>query len=205
MYLTMVYTTAVIMLLGTAYYAVSIVRGKFAPPLGAFLILSVSFGLSWLVYTKIPDWSWTSNIGLASAVVSAWSLTATLLFFTLKKSRLSVSFNKTQKRTIIGAGCIILFWLVTDDPFWAYVLLQVLALVGYWPLVKSLYNEEHNDSLVLWGAIWLSVLVSIYPAWQRANIEAYIYIVRAMVGATAVVALLVRTRLRARRIPVVSI
>ncbi len=202
MYLSMVYLTAFVMLSGTLYYAVQIVRGVFGPPPGAFIILSASFGLAWFMYTQTPEWSYTGNVGLLSAVISVWSLTGVIILKLLVKGTLAVSFNTTQKRTMIGAGCIVIFWLFTDDPFVSYVLLQALALVGYWPIVKSLHKRQHDDSLILWLSIWVANLVAIYPAFADADLEAYIYIVRAFIGTTAVVALLFRNRFN---VPAISV
>ena len=117
MYLTTVYASAIAAFIGTAYYAVSIIRGKFSPPLSAFIILSASFGIAWFLYTKTPDWSWTSNIGLVVAMINVWAIALTIFFVLCFKKTVLVSFDNTQKWTLAAAFGILLLWAGTDNPF----------------------------------------------------------------------------------------
>lgn len=194
-----VWTAAIIMMLGSFWYCYLILREKVSPPPATFIILSLTFPLAFYMYMQKPDWSFTANIGLTSACLSVWVVGATLLTKLSLQKKLRVELNRFQRITILASLLILVFWFVTKDSRIAYILLQVSALIGYIPVIQKLWKAtENKDSIIFWLSLFLSTCVSSYAAWERNDIESWIYIIRAFPSVLLVVILMIRVELRSR-------
>ncbi len=190
-----VWITAIIMMAGSFYYCLEIKRGVVSPPPATFIIASATFSLSLFMYSRKPGWSFSANIGLTSAFLSAWTVCIYLTTKLLKEGNFFLSINNWQKFALMSALIVFIVWLVTDNAFLSYVLLQTAALIAYTPVIQKLWNAKKNtESLVFWGSLLLSSLVASYAAFERNDIEAWIYICRAVPSTLLVIVLILRLK-----------
>jgi hypothetical protein len=188
-----VWLSSSILMLGTFYYCRQISRGLVSPPLATFIIASITFTLALFIYTRKPSWSFSANIGLTTAFASAWTVCTYLIAKLLREKRLLLSINNWQKFSLLSAIAIFVLWVLTDNAFVCYVLLQVAALIAYTPVIQKLWNGG-SDSLVFWCSLLLSSLVASYAAYTRNDLEAWIYILRAVPSTLLVVGLILKNR-----------
>lgn len=191
-----VWGTSALMMLGAICCCILIHKGKISPPPATFLILSVIFPLMFWMYTGKEGWSFAGNIGLSSAVASAWTISFYYIPRLMFLGKLKISFSKSHKYTIAASFLVLVYWLFTKDSFSAYVALQLSALIGYIPMVEMLMSGKNKDSLFFWTSIFLSALVAAYAAYQRSDLEAWIYIARALLSTGLVLYLMIRLQLK---------
>jgi hypothetical protein len=197
MYEISVWVASSLMMLGTIWYCYQIVRGRVNPPPASFVIFSLTFPLVFYMYMQKPGWSYTANIGLTTAILSVWMVAIVLITKLSIQKKLKVEFNPFQWIMIFAAVIVLVFWSLTKDQFTAYVLLQISSLIGYIPVYKKLWgSKENRDSFVLWGAIFLSSCVASYAAYERNDLQSWIYIIRAVPSTMVVILLMVRIELK---------
>ena len=197
MYLITVWVAATIMMFGSLWYCYQIWRDEVSPPPATFIILSFTFPLAFYMYAQSPHWGFTANIGLTTAVVTVWIVTFILLAKLIIQKKLHIEINPFQRLTIIASFLVIGFWFITKDQFVSYVLLQVSALIGYIPVIKKLWSaEKNNDSFVFWSSLFLSTLVASYAAYERNDIQSWIYIIRALSSTSIVIILMIRINIK---------
>ena len=197
MYLFTVWTASIIMMAGSFWYCYQILREEVHPPPATFIILSFTFPLAFYMYAQNPSWSFTANIGLTTAVASVWVVGAFLITKLSVQKKLRIEVNLFQRITILVSFLILAFWFVTKDQLTAYVLLQISALISYIPVIRNLWKAEKNrDSIVFWGSLFLSTCVASYAAYERDDVQSWIYIIRAIPSTLVVVLLMLRVELR---------
>lgn len=190
-----VWTTAIIMMAGSFYYCYEIKKGTVSPPPATFIITAVTFTLSLFMYSRKPNWSFTANIGLTSAFLSAWTICIYLTIKLLKEGKFFLSINNWQKFAFTSALVVFIVWIITDNAFVSYVLLQLAVLIAYTPVIQKLWNAKKNsESLTFWTSLMLSSLVASYAAYERNDIEAWIYILRAVPSTLLVIILILRVK-----------
>lgn len=181
MYNFTVWLSAAIMILGTLWYCWLIARDEARPPLSAFIILCLVFSLSLFMYAQKTAWSFSANIGLTAATLSTWMVLLSMTITYALKKKLHTEFNPFQRKILYAAIATLILWFVTDNHFLSYILLQIIAVIGYFPIiVRNWKPKEDKESLVLWSSIFFSTLVACYAAWERNDVEAWIYIGRAI-------------------------
>lgn len=194
-YQTSVWITAIVMMVGSFYYCFEIKKGAVSPPPATFIIAAGTFSLSLFMYSRKPDWSFSANIGLTSAFLSAWTVCIFLTIKLLKEGKFFLSINNWQKFALISASVVFIVWIITDNAFVSYVLLQLAALIAYTPVIQKLWNAKKNsESLIFWTSLMLSSLVASYAAYKRNDIEAWIYILRAAPSTLLVIILILRVK-----------
>jgi len=181
------------MLTGSIWYCYLILQEKVQPPPATFIILSLTFPLAFYMYAQKPNWSFTANIGLTTAIASTWIIGVVLLTKLSFQKRLHIELNPFQRITILASVVILSFWFITKDHFTAYLLLQISALIGYIPVYRKLWIARKNpDSLLFWLSIFFSNCVATYAAYEKDDLESWIYIIRAIPSTAIVVLLMVR-------------
>ncbi len=197
MYLFSVWTASIIMMAGSFWYCYQILREKVHPPPATFIILSLTFPFAFYMYAQNPNWSFTANIGLTSAIMSVWVVAVFLITKLSLQKKLRIEVNLFQRITFLASFVILVFWFLTKDQFMAYILLQVSALISYIPVIKKLWKAQKNqDSIVFWGSLFLSTCVASYAAYEKNDVQSWIYILRAIPSTTIVIVLMVRIELK---------
>ena len=195
LYETSVWITAIVMMAGSFYYCFEIKKGTVSPPPATFIIAAVTFTLSLFMYSRKPNWSFTANIGLTSAFLSAWIVCIYLTTKLLRERNFFLSINNWQKFALTSALVVFIVWIITNNAFASYLLLQIAALIAYTPVIQKLWNAKKNsESLIFWTSLMLSSLVASYAAYERNDIEAWIYIFRAVPSTLLVIILILRVK-----------
>ncbi len=183
------------MIAGSLYYCSEIKKNIVSPPPATFIVASGAFTLSLFMYSRKPDWSFTANIGLTSAVLSTWIVCVYLTTKLLKEGNFFLSINSWQKFALASAFIVFVIWIITDNAFVSYVLLQITAFISYIPVIQKLWNAKKNsESIVFWLSLMLSSLVASYAAYERNDTEAWIYIFRAVPSTLLVIILILRVK-----------
>ena len=185
------------MMMGSFWYCYQILKGVVSPPPATFIILSFTFPFGFYMYAQSPHWSFATNIGLTSAVLSVWTVGSVLITKLLLQKKLHLEVNVFQRWVIFIALVVLIFWFVTKDQLTSYVILQVSALLSYIPVYKNLYKADKNkDSLVFWSTLFLSTCVAAYAAYEKNDMQSWIYIGRAVPSSLGVVILMLKIDLR---------
>ncbi|MCI5108795.1 MAG: hypothetical protein MRY49_03030 [Candidatus Pacebacteria bacterium] len=149
------------------------------------------------MYMQKESWGFGANIGLTVSTLSVWMVTAWLMTILIFRRKLRVEFNPFQWKIMGAATVAMVFWAITDDHFTAYMLLQVIAVIGYMPTMVRLWGAKKNtDSMIFWVSVFLAVLVASYAAWIRNDVEAWIYIARAVPCVLIIIILMIRLELK---------
>lgn len=183
------------MIMGAIYYCTEIKRGIINPAPATFIIIAGTFSLSLFMYTKKPNWSFLANIGLSSAFISAWIICIYLSVKLLLEKKFLLSINKWQKYSLIMVSIIFGVWLITDNAFISYIMLQISALIGYIPVIQKLWKAKKNsESIIFWSSLMLSSMTASYAAYLKNDIEAWIYIFRAVPSTLLVIILILKAK-----------
>lgn len=129
MYEISVITSFCILILGTIWYSYLIIKDRINPPVGTFMIASAVFACSFAMYMQNPQWSFSANIALLGALVSAWGVLIVLTVKLLKEKRFGIEFTSFQKWTVFISSLVLLFWYLTENHLASYTLLQLAALI----------------------------------------------------------------------------
>lgn len=197
MYEISVITSFCILILGTIWYSYLIIKDRINPPVGTFMIASAVFACSFAMYMQNPQWSFSANIALLGALVSAWGVLIVLTVKLLKEKRFGIEFTSFQKWTVFISSLVLLFWYLTENHLASYTLLQLAALIAYIPVIQKLWGAKKNpESIAFWGSLFLSTCVASYAAYEKQDIESWIYIARAIPASGTVLFLLIRLQIK---------
>jgi hypothetical protein len=191
---------AVILIAASLPYVYQITRRHVVPTLSTWIILAVATSLnvaSYLVATRVDVLS--GVLGLTDALVS-WLI----LIATVRAAGLKLTFQTFEKYYLTGAGCIVLFWIISRDAFLTNLLMQILITIGCSSTIQSLlYAKENHESFIFWGLGLIAVTLSLYPAAVDGNLLAVLYSLRSIVIVSVILSLMIRLprNTRAKRRP----
>ena len=170
-------------------------KGETNPVLATWILMTVVIGLSFWMYWNSPKFSWTGNIGLIAALFNIMIILTGVIATNLKNGTTGVAFNGVQLLCLVLGGVVFVFWLLTDQPLTAYVLVQCIALIAYAATVKRLWNSERStEPQFLWTSVLLASLCALYPAWVKHELFAWIYLARAIPSTAVVIYLIARIK-----------
>lgn len=183
---------SVLLLTGSAiWYSRRIWKSVDAPVPATFILMFVVLGLSYIMYWDKPNASWTGNPGNLGGLVNVFIILVVLIARYWIDGTLAVSFNGLQKFCLAMGTVIVLVWLMTNDPFMGYLLMQGLALIAYTPTAERLIREKNpKDSNILWVSILIGALISILPTVSKRDWLGGIYLIR-VIPSTALIVWLV--------------
>ena len=180
---------AVILIAASLPYVYQITRRHVVPTLSTWIILAVATSLnvaSYLVATHVDVLS--GVLGLTDALVS-WLI----LIVTVRAARRKLTFQTFEKYYLTGAGCIVLFWIISRNAFLTNLLMQILITIGCSSTIQSLlYAKENHESFIFWGLGLIAVTLSLYPAAVDGNLLAVLYSLRSIVIVSVILSLMIR-------------
>lgn len=191
---------AVILIAASLRYVYQITRRHVVPTLSTWIILAVATSLnvaSYLVATRLDVLS--GALGLTDALVS-WLI----LIVTVRAAGCKLTFQAFEKYYLTGAGCIVLFWIISRDAFLTNLLMQGLLTIGCSSTIQSLlYAKENHESFIFWSLGLIAVTLSLYPAAVDGNLLAVLYSLRSIVIVGVILSLMLRLHrhTRAKRRP----
>lgn len=175
--ITAVASFVIAVLIGTPSYVYLIIRNRIRPPIASWTCFLLATGISYFLYWQGPDPSLIGNPGQLAGFIGIAVVALTLAWKHLLRGELISSFttSRTQRLTVVSATLILLVWMVAvqigaGDPkslaAYSFYATQALMILGYFGSVLHFTQlGENKDSLIMWGCIALSALVSVYPAW----------------------------------------
>lgn len=197
MYEAAVLGTIILMLVSSVDYVRRAWIRETNPVLASWILVVATMALSFWMYWQSPKRSWTGNIALTSALMNTSIILTGVIAANIRYGTLKVAFDKTQKWCLASGAVITALWLVTDSPLISYVLVQCIALIAYFAIVKRLMKAERStEPLSLWVAVLLATLCAIYPAWVKNDLFSWIYLARAVPSTTLMVCLIARIKHR---------
>jgi hypothetical protein len=191
----MAIAVAVVLIAASLPYMYQISRRQVLPTLSTWIILVVATSLnvaSYLVATRVDVIS--GVLGLTDALV-CWFI----LIVTVISSGLKMQFQTFEKYYLIGAGVIVLFWIVSRNAFITNLLMQLLITIGCSSTIQSLlYANENHESFIFWGLVLVAASLSLYPAAVDGNLLAVIYSIRSIVILCVILSLMLRLHRKTR-------
>jgi hypothetical protein len=159
------------------------------PTLSTWIIVAVATSLNVASYLVAPRVDVLSGVlGLTDTLVS-WLI----LIVTVRTAGFKLTFQTFEKYYLIGAGCIVLFWIISRDAFLTNLLMQVLLTIGCSSTIQSLlYAKENHESFIFWGLGLIAVTLSLYPAAVDGNLLAVLYSLRSIVIVCVILSLMLR-------------
>lgn len=199
MYEVAVLGTVVLMLVSAVDYVRRAWIRETSPVPATWILMMVMMGLSFWMYWDSPRKSWTANIGVTAGVVNVAIILAGVIATNIRHGTLSVAFDKVQNRCLAGGAGVAMFWFFTDQPLISYVLVQCVALIGYFATVKRLLKAERStEPIVLWVSAFLAGLCALYPAWVKNDPFSWIYLGRALPSTIFLIYLIAKIKRKMR-------
>jgi hypothetical protein len=151
------------------------------PVPATWILLLTMMSLSLWMYRSSEHRSWTANIGVVAGWVNCLVILVGVVAANRRHGTLSVSFSTVQRRCLIAAGCVVLFWSVTRGPLLAYTLVQCIALIAYLATVQRLWRAERTtEPWQFWASMLLTSCTALYPALVKHDPFAMIYLGRSI-------------------------
>lgn len=169
---------------------------KINPVPATWILIVVTMSLSFWMYWNSPQKSWTANIGVIAALVNTSIILAGVIAANIRYGTLSVAFDKVQKWCLASGVGVVLFWFLTDQPLQSYVMVQLIALIGYFATMKRLWSAKRStEPLFVWTAVLFASLCALYPAWVKSDPFAWIFLGRAIPSTAIMIYLIARIRI----------
>lgn len=167
------------------------------PRLATWILMMVVIVLSTVMYCHSPRMSWKGNIAVFSALANIASILTSLLVLKWRKGELLVEFDWVQKLCLIGGTLTVLFWVLTKDPFRAYIMVQAIAIIAYCPTVVKLWNaSSSSEPASSWALVLAACVSAAYPALVDHDKFAYAFLIRAIPSTAFMVCLILRIKSR---------
>ncbi len=174
-------------------YGTLIVRRRIQPSLAMWLFFTIAAAGSLLTYLSSGDFSLLDNIVNSSDIVLVVVVTILIAVFGDRATMFSAFDTVCLAAVLVIVG----FWIATNNHTISHILIQTIMVIAYVPVVKRLWISSRNtESYLAWIGLLLAPTLSLLSS---EGMLATIYSVRAMVCTVLLLALMVRTDLRARR------
>lgn len=154
--------------------------------------------LSFITYFSTEQKSITKGILNTVDMVSATLIMlAVIMWGKNRKTRL----RPFEKYYLAGVFAVILFWIISRDPFTSNILAQIPMVIAYIPTVHTMIAERRNtESFSAWSLGLCMGLIALYPAVKGGDVLATLYAGRTVVMVAAVLAIMGHYSLAERRL-----
>src|SRR3989338_6366373 len=139
MYETAVLVTVILMMVSAVDYVRRAWIRETKPVLATWILGTVMMGLSLWMYWDSPRRSWTANIGVTSGLTNIVMILVGVIATNARDGTLRIAFDRVQQRCLAFGALVVAFWAVTDQPFIAYTLVQVIGIIAYVATVRRLW------------------------------------------------------------------
>lgn len=191
----MVVAAAFFMLISALDYVRRAWKKETTPILATWILMMVMMGLSFFMYWKSPNKSWTANIGVTAGVVNIFIILSGVIATNIRYHTLKIAFDNVQKICLIAGAMVVGFWYLTDQPLMSYILVQCIGLIAYVSTAKRLWKaKKSTEPLFLWTCVLLANICAIYPALVRNDMFSWIYLARAVPSTILIIYLIARIK-----------
>lgn len=154
-------------------YSYQVCKKEISPALSTWIIFFVGTFLSFLTYMSSGDTDLQSGILNTADTTGDFIIMLSVIAWG-KVSK--VRFEPFEKYYLYAAGGLVIFWIVSGNPFTSNLLIQVLVSVGYIPTIQKMITEKKNtESFSSWGLYLVVVLVAICPVIAERDTLAIVY------------------------------
>lgn len=168
------------------------------PKLATWILLAVFITLSTWMYCHSSRVSLKGNVALFASVVNIGTILMSVILVKWKDGKLFVKFDLPQKLCLLGGGLTVAFWFVTYDPFWSYVLVQIVALCAYIATMVKLWSAKgSSEPIATWALVLIAFFFAAYPAVIDHDKFAYVFLIRGIPSTAFMVFLIIRAKARA--------
>lgn len=194
---------SVVLTLGAAFcYAHSAWNGTVRPVLATWILVETTLILSAWMYLSGSGHTWEKNVGLSSGCVGTGFILTSVCAVHVRNGTLHMAFDTIQKWCLVAGGVVTIFWFMTSDHLLSYILVQVIALIGYGATVVRLLRAKYNtEPMAPWILSFFAVLLAIYPAIATNDMFAYIFLGRTIPSISLVIFLMFCAKKRGEAIP----
>lgn len=197
MYEISVVVTVIFMIVAAVDYVRCAWNRKTEPVPSTWILVVMGMTLSLWMYWVSPSKTWTGNIGVISAFVNTSAILAGVIAANIRWGTLRIAFDDEQKYCLAAGGGVFVFWYLTDQPFVAYILVQVIVLIGYYLTMKKLWRTRQcTEPLFVWVAVLAASLTALYPAWVKGDVFAGIFLARAIPSTALLIFLIAKIKRR---------
>ncbi len=149
------------------------------PALATWVVMLLVMGILVFMYSQSPKKTWTGNINMVAGAVGSLVIFFGVLITNVRDKTLHLAFNRVQIFSLVGCGLVMGFWIVVKNPFIAYIVVQGLALVAYFPTFHRLLTTRRvSEPINAWILSLASNVLGIYPAWVKNDTHAWIHLGR---------------------------
>ncbi|EKD24221.1 MAG: hypothetical protein ACD_81C00078G0002 [uncultured bacterium] len=174
-------------------YCQQVLSGVVQPRLASWVIFLIGSILSLVSYfASAGKHNATNNLANIADVLATL---AVIVVLTLQGSRLELS--TFDQYCLFSAGGIVVIWMFAGHTT-ANLLLQGLMIVGYFPMIRSLWSATQNsESFVLWGTALVTSSIALCMSWRNRRVDplAPVYAIRACILVGILLALMFRIEL----------
>ncbi len=185
-----------IMIMVAFRYAYQVYTRDISPTLSTWLIFLTGTSLSFVTYMVAEDKDFQSGILNTIDVMVSLLITFSIVIW---GKTLKTHFKPFEKKYLISAGGIVLFWIISKDAFTSNLLVQLLIFIGYFPTIQNLVTKKKNtESLSAWGLVLIATIIALYPAIVGGNLLAVIYVGRTVVMVNVVLCIMLFYHFKAK-------
>ena len=175
-------------------YCWLIYHQKIKPAMAMWLFFSIAAGGSLLTYLSEGDYGLLDNIVNTADILLVVTVTVFILIYGDKSTR----FNRFDTGCLIAVLLILIFWMLTKYHVTAHLCIQLILVVGYFPVVRRLWQSGKNtESYAAWIGLLLAPIVSLLSS---KGALATVYAVRAIVSTSVLLVLMVRADLKEKKV-----
>lgn len=193
--------SASFMAVGTIWYIFCIVRKSIEPVLSSWIVLAGAMTLSFVTYLTTPKANFVSNIANTVGVASTLSTLATLVYFQIIRKE-KIQFTPFQKKSLLSAGSIAIFWVVIVFGFGKTglipnILTQILMIIGFLATAQKLWcSTKNTEPFLTWIFIGVSCTLALYVAYVYRDGLAMLFATRGALSTLILVWLMHRANNR---------
>ncbi len=152
---------------------------KTKPVPATWILMMTTMSLSFWMYWNSPNKSWTGNIGVTAGLMANFIIFSGVILKHIKNNTLHIMFDTVQKCCLAGGFSTVIVWIITKDPLLSYVLVQGIAVIGYFATIKRLWRAPSStEPMFLWIAVVFANLLALYPAFIKDDVFSWIYLSR---------------------------
>ena len=132
---------------------------------------------SWLVWSLLTGIAFFGQIfdkGGAGAWVTGFTALVSLLIFFLALKKGEKEITLSDKLSLFGAGCALILWFITNNPFGSIILIILIDALGFYPTFRKSYYKPHEETTITYFFAGLKFAIAII-ALQHYSVITYLY------------------------------
>lgn len=124
-------------------YLVSILRGQTKPHVFSWIIWGITTFVVFLAQLSDRGGAGAWPIGVSGiiTIIVAWQA---------YRHKADITITLTDWLFLITALSALPFWYLTDDPFWAVLILTTVDMLGFGPTLRKAYHYPHEEQALFY-------------------------------------------------------